>query len=357
MKRVLIVGKGAPEKGGIASFLDLIMMSSLRHSFDLRFLNLARPLGEELGRLSVANIKRTLEDMIEVFRGSRLADVVHLHTAFVPAVTIGRAGLLTFAARAGGSRVIVHVHGGLFPDWLDTGGSAGLVRLALWPASRVIAVSAAVRDRLEAIVGVNRLELIVNGIETTQFVPMRRPVEEPPTIGFVGFLTRRKGLLDLFDASRLLTTARIAHRIVVVGGTPTEGDKEGDEIRSAAPATVEMVGAVDRDAMSRYYTSFDVFCLPSWWEAAPLSVLEAMSSGLAVVATRVGDIPTMVEEATTGLLVAPRDPTALAAALATLLADRDLMRSMGTAGRAKAVAEFDSEATVSEIARLYGEVS
>ena len=115
MTRVLLVGKAAPEKGGIATFIEMLLTSSLSRSFEVRLHNLARPLGGQMGRFTFANVKRTLSDALSVYRASRWADVVHLHTAFVPTVTIVRAGLLVAAARCGRARVIVHVHGGLFP--------------------------------------------------------------------------------------------------------------------------------------------------------------------------------------------------------------------------------------------------
>ena len=355
--RVLLVGKGSPEKGGIATFLEMLMSSSLHEEFDLKFLNLARPLGGRMGRLSLGNIGRTLADTRAVFEASRTADVVHIHTAFVPAVTIVRSGILALSARLAGAKVVVHVHGGLFPGWLDSGGSVRLVSAALRPAHSVIAVSVAVHERLGRILGGGTVSLIHNGVETDRFLPSKRPDSGPPTIGYVGFITRRKGLLDLYAASEILDERGVPHRISVIGGTPTEGEAEAQEIRSKAPTAVRFVGQVDRGDIPEWYSSFDVFCLPSWWEAAPLSVLEAMSAGLAVVATDVGDIPTMVEDRVNGLLVPPGSPDVLAAALQSVLVDPLLAAEMGRAGRQKAIEQFDWRVALERIAGLYRDVA
>ncbi len=357
MTRVLIVGKGSPEKGGIATYLEMLMSSSLREEFDLTFLNLARPLGGKMGSLSLGNIGRTLADAWAVFAASRSADVVHIHTAFVPAVTIVRSWILTVSARLGGAKAVVHVHGGLFPGWLDSGGSTRLVSTALRPANSIVAVSVAVHDSLERILDGGAVELIHNGIETDRFLPAPRPDSSPPTIGYVGFITRRKGVLDLFAASSILDRRGVAHRISIVGGTPTEGEAEATEIRSQAPSAVSFIGQVDRADIPALYGSFDVFCLPSWWEAAPLSILEAMSAGLAVVASDVGDIPTMVEDRVNGFLVPPRSPEALAGALESLLVDRPLATEMGRVAREKAIEHFDWRVALERIARLYRDVA
>jgi len=87
-----------------------------------------------------------------------------------------------------------------------------------------------------------------------------------------------------------------------------------------------------------------------------LSVLEAMASGLPVVATEVGDVPRLVEDGRTGFVVPPRDPERLASALEKLLRDPEGARGMGAAGRATVDRRFSSTVTVRNMARLYSEL-
>lgn len=102
---------------------------------------------------------------------------------------------------------------------------------------------------------------------------------------------------------------------------------------------------------------FDLSTLVSPDEGSPNSVLEAMAAGRAVVATRVGGIPDLVEDGTNGLLVAPGDPDALAAALLELM-EVDRMRSrMGRAGRERARANHGADRVIGQLMRLYGELT
>ena len=96
---------------------------------------------------------------------------------------------------------------------------------------------------------------------------------------------------------------------------------------------VHFLGFVDPTKMPVHYASADLFVLPSARESFPLVLLEAMASGLPVVATTVGGVPEMVLEGETGLLVPPNDPEALAEAINSLLAEPARMRAMGAKGR------------------------
>lgn len=99
------------------------------------------------------------------------------------------------------------------------------------------------------------------------------------------------------------------------------------------------------------YRSGDVFCLPSWWESMPLSVLEAMSSGLPVVASAVGDVPMMVDDEV-GAVIPPRSPRALADALAELLGDDDERARRSRAARERAATRFGLDTSLQALAAV-----
>jgi glycosyltransferase involved in cell wall biosynthesis len=107
--------------------------------------------------------------------------------------------------------------------------------------------------------------------------------------------------------------------------------------------------------MPAAYADADVFCLPSWWEAMPLSVLEAMAAGLPVVATDVGDVARLVTTEC-GTVVPVADARRLADALRGPLLDADLRRRQGEASRKRAVEAFSSTATALSIDRVFHDV-
>jgi glycosyltransferase involved in cell wall biosynthesis len=220
----------------------------------------------------------------------------------------------------------------------------------------VVAVSEGGQRALVRATG-RAIRLVENGVELGPALTARTG-DGAPRVLFAGVLTPRKGVVDLLLASRLLAERGVPHELVLAGGTPDEGPDAEAEVRAAAEGSrARFLGAQPHEAMTGLYREADVFCLPSWWEAMPLSVLEAMASGLPVVASMVGDIPRAVEDGVTGRLVPPRQPAALADALEPLLRDRASRRAMGLAGRQRAEREFDLAETVNEIDALYREIA
>ena len=111
-----------------------------------------------------------------------------------------------------------------------------------------------------------------------------------------------------------------------------------------------------RDDVDTILTAADIFAQPSLSEGLPLAVLEAMSFGLPVIATRVGGIPEAVVDGETGYLVPPGDPETLAAALTRVIESADRGASMGSAGRERAAAEFSVERMTDAYRQLYHEL-
>jgi glycosyltransferase involved in cell wall biosynthesis len=139
-----------------------------------------------------------------------------------------------------------------------------------------------------------------------------------------------KGGPELLEAFRTVRRDHPAARLWIVSSSAP----------AALPEGAEFLGLLGKEALARRYATASVFALPTLREAFGLSLVEAMSFALPVVATRLEAIPEIVADGETGLLVPPREPAALAAALGALLADPARARRMGNAGRARAAARF-----------------
>ena len=358
MSKVLLVGKGQPDRGGIPTFLETLLGSRLAEEHELQFLNVAHSDLPQGGRATLANVRRTCRDAVAVWRAARGQDVVHIHSALSPTVTVLRAAVLALVGRARGCAVVVHAHGGNIRFWLTTPWRRVVLRLAMRPVNRVVAVWTAGLDLLRTVLPHDQVALIDNGVPLDVGSADRSGAwHEPPRILFVGLLTPRKGVLDLLTASRLLRERGVAHELWLLGGTPDEGPAAEAEVRAGLDESVRLLGTRPREEMPAAFAAADVLCLPSWWEAMPLSILEAMAAGLPVVATDVGDVARAVVDGVTGYVVPPQSPGELAAALEKLLLDPHLLQRMGAAGRARATEMFSADVTADAVSSLYAELS
>src|SRR6185436_1949847 len=153
------------------------------------------------------------------------------------------------------------------------------------------------------------------------------------TLGFIGYLGTHKGLDVLLRALSLLADSGEV-RLVVAGDGDERGNLEAlcQELR--LDRVVSFCGRVDNQRIPAIYEQMDVLVVPSVWpENSPVTITEAMASGIPVIASDIGGVSELVEHGVTGLLAPPRDPRALADLIERLRKDPALRREMGQKGR------------------------
>ncbi len=281
------------------------------------------------------------------------AAVFHAHLTWPLACRLGLLG----AALAGVPAVVATAQ--LFVDLPPSGWTAVQHRVVSAGVDRYLAVSRQVAAQLRDRFGVRpgKITLVPNAVSLDQFphdaIPISiRPADPaaPPTVLTVARLDPQKGLHHLVAAAALLPEARV----MVVGDGPERGALETLIAQLGLGDRVHLLGF--RTDIPELLAGCDLFVLPSLFEGLPLSILEAMAAGRAVVATAIGGNDEAVVDGVTGLLVPPADPQALADALRTLLREPERRRRLGEAGRRRAEAEFSATAMVRRVAAVYDEV-
>jgi glycosyltransferase involved in cell wall biosynthesis len=283
--------------------------------------------------------------LVRLFRRER-PDLVHVRTP--KAVLYGG-----IAARlAGVPAVVSHVTGLGFAaggggGWRAAWAGFGLRVLAgpafHHPRQRVIVQNP---DDAAAVAALGcdpaRIRLIRgSGVDPQRFAPAP-PADGPPLIVLPARMLLSKGVAVFVAAARLLRAQGVAARCVLVGpsdpGNP-EGVDEADLRAWQAEGAVAWWG--ERRDMPAVYAQAAIVCLPSWYrEGLPKAILEAMACALPVVTCDSVGCREAVADGVNGLLVPPRDPAALAAALARLIADPALRGRLGAAGRQRVLDEF-----------------
>ncbi|NOY86905.1 MAG: glycosyltransferase [Deltaproteobacteria bacterium] len=167
----------------------------------------------------------------------------------------------------------------------------------------------------------------------------------------VGRLVREKGFTVLFDALGILKSRGVSPFLLIVGDGPERQRLSSISAREGFSDSVSLLGM--REDVEDIYRASDFFVLSSLSERGPLVVLEAMAAGLPVVATRVGNVPGMVEEGRTGLIVPPSNPLALAGAMERVMNMGEEAREWGERGSRRVHRFFDFRRTQEEIEDYY----
>jgi len=323
------------------------------------YVDVARPLTK------VAAALRTVSFFV---RRSRSFDVVHLHGFSQKSI------LIVLLARLLGKPVIITIHTAVHDE---PEGVRRLGRLAYWCYSHAdlyLAISEAMADNYRAAgLPPARLRVTSNGVDVERFRPAsaeeraaacRQLGLDPVTrwVAFVGFFSREKNPDVLFNAWLALPAALRETTGVVFAGAVVSKYYEVDP--ALAPAIRDQaarLGLADRvrvlgevAAIEQVYRGAEVFAMPSTREAFGMVLIEAMASGLPVVATRIPRVTdSIIEDGVSGLLVAPRDVASLTAALTQLLGDPQRAEAIGVRARREVAARYGREASAARWRQIY----
>ena len=309
-----------------------------------------------------------------------LHNVVHTHS------TSGF--FLAATKRAIGAPVVSHIHGTTYSVATPAPFEFGDIKLgyskwrvatsfirekALWSAAdRLAAVSTSVKSDLLSRYHIKeqKIRLVYNGVDADLFRPIPNPeFPEKRMVGgkkvvlYVGHFGIRKGIPYLIQAMREVQKAVPDSVLVCVGGVPSwlpradywsylNGIIEQNEMKGK----VFLVDRVPNERLPNYYSMSDVFVLPSYYEAFPKVLIEAMACEKPAISSRMGGTRDSIEDGVNGYLVNYGDPADIARAIITVLQDEPLARRMGTIGRQKVLTSFTWRAVAERFDSIYGEV-
>ncbi|MCX6023798.1 MAG: glycosyltransferase family 4 protein, partial [Chloroflexi bacterium] len=265
-------------------------------------------------------------------------DVLHVYFG----IPTGPVGWL--AARITGAPYLLSLRGGDVPGFLP--GELGMIHRLTAPltslvwgaAGAIVANSPGLRDLAQRSYAKGHVQMTPNGVDTRFFTPpISRPDGGPLRLLFAGRLVEQKGVTYL-----LMALPAVAERLgrsvelEIVGSGPLDVSLRAQAAALPPSVTVRFAGWLDRDRLAERYRAADAFVLPSFEEGMPNVVLEAMASGLPIVATDIYGNRDLVTDGDNGLLVPTASPDALADALVRLGADPATRWAMGARSRTRA---------------------
>lgn len=283
-------------------------------------------------------------------------DLVHINLS-IGGSTLRKA-LFAAIARSFGIPYVIHLHGSNYDAFFQRlpRFAQDRVRSLFRGAAAVVVLGEYWRRHVVDAIGVDdaRVSVIDNAAPSTP--PTSGGQNEVPRILFLGEVGRRKGVPELL---RALADDRVR-------ALPWQASIAGEGLIEPYRAEAERLGLSDRisfegwvgpDGVTALLARSDVFVLPSHGENQPMSIIEAMGAGLAVVTTRVGAIPEMMEHERSGLLVEAGDAEALARALERVLVSPQERQRLGDAGRAVYASRFTPTVQAQKLLDVYNRVA
>ncbi|MBC8006868.1 MAG: glycosyltransferase family 4 protein [Prolixibacteraceae bacterium] len=364
--RLLIVGPLPPPLGGVQLTIDMQLHSSLAREFELHVVDTSkRQLRWAVENPTWKTPLYFARDFLRLVRALvRLRPkVVLVHAAAT--FSLLRDWVFMATARIAGAKVICHYHGTLhtrFPSG-NTRSGRFIGRMLMSAAHRVIVLSPSYRREMAKAWKRDDLVWAPNMADVALYRSVSANTPAPwlasgeKAVLFVGRLSAPKGIYDLFDAIPRVLERHPEAKFVLVG--VAESDAMEPVIRAEAgrrgiASRIAFLGALEGSDKAAAFATSQMIVVPSWTEAFPLVIPEAMAAGIPVVATAVGAIPDFVKDEEDGFLIAPRDWKALADCICRLLDDERLRRRIGERVRERAPREFAIEVgcgKVLEVAR------
>lgn len=313
-KRILIIGALPPPPGGMETVMKDMCSLNMKH-YELIPFNVAKTkLIKSNIVFNTANFMYRCVKLIATLAHKR-PELVHIHISsnigFWQRATYAK---ITHLMR---SPYILHMHGGEFKEFYEksTPSKKKIIHTALNQAKAIIVLSAGWKKYFESIQKDSKYYVLPNSInmKAIEKYTLKKDKSSKFKVLFVGRVERKKGIYELLEA---ISKSRIPNlELDIIGPVmETKSDIDAYVKKLKIEKKVRFHGAIVSDDRLKYFSQSDVFILPSYWEAFPISILEGMAFGLPIIATAVGAIPEVVKKEN-GIIIPPKNVNAIVKAL------------------------------------------
>lgn len=320
-------------RGGISTLINEILRSDLKNDFEIYYIESQAEDFKGIKKLFIAI------NAVFKFCGKILINnpkIVYVHIG--SNASLYRESFFVVLAKIFGKKTIAHFHAGDVEEYLEKQSKIGktLIVRAIGLSDKLIAVSKDSAKKLQLLAPDNEIEIILNAIDTRCLDFSTKRFSERSGIVrvlFVGAMGKLKGEKDLADAVELIRDKYPNLRVSFLG-FGSESFRDYCKKREIE-GSIEFIGAVSLEERLEFFEKADIFVLPTYAEAMPISVIEAMAAGLPIVSTVVGGIPEMIKDGDEGFLIEPANAEKLAERLSILIENKELRTKMGEKAKIK----------------------
>ncbi len=340
--KILMIGPDRSVHGGISGVVNNFYEAGLAEKVDLTY------IGTMVEGTKIRKLLKAMEAYVKFCMKLPGSQIVHVNMA--SDASYYRKSVFIRTAYLFHKKIVIHQHGGDFEtfyyrelspksrnkvDQVLNMGDVFLVLAPMW------------KEFFSHMVNPEKIIIFPDGIFLPEAFEKQYGQHK---ILFLGRLCREKGLQELLQ---IIPALKEKYKDVKLYLGGIWEDKDLKEKAEQYGDTVTWLGWVSGQEKQKYLEMCDIFVLPSYFEGQSLSLLEAMASYCAVVASETGGIPQMVTEGETGIFARPKDADSLKAGLLKVLEDEGLCRKLGENARKKVEAEFDIAFCVGKLISIY----
>jgi glycosyltransferase involved in cell wall biosynthesis len=365
VQHILVVGPVPPPYGGIASVIEDIANSDLskEYVFEIFDRSAVFPPGAEglIGK-NLFRAKRFLRFFKKVRSGKY--HFVHVHSS--DPVFLGTT-IFMLLSRLAGAKILLHVHG---TDWTSFYSEAPpFKKIYTWIGLRlpdkIVVLYQLWVDKIRNLRPTADVRVLRNFIharnppDTSEIEAARESLgltKDHFVVLTVGSVGKNKGSFEILKAVPKAIAKDDSIRFVLLGGEERPGNMA--QLTSIVKEQkigqwVQLTGELKREKVPAFLGFAAIFLLPSFWEGMPVTIIEAMRSGLPIISTPVAGIPDMIENGVSGLLIKPGAPDEIAEAVLMLKQDKSLREKLAAGAKATFEETFESSKVVEELRSLF----
>ncbi len=350
-----MVGPSKPYIGGMVSFVDGLCESSLKDRFQLKIFNVNKIKNLDINGIEkklvvklLTFIKLIILFVIELIKYR--PDLVHIHTSSY--LGFLEKGVLVLVSKLFGCKTVLHIHGGGFKNFYNKSKFKKIIEIILNSPSTVVVLSDMWFQWFSRIMNDSKLVVIPNGVST--FENSSLPPNNKMIFLYLGKLVKEKGIFEIIEAAKILEKESETPFKIILAGDGRERNSFEEKVSTNNQChIIEFAGVVVGDEKERVLNMSDCFLLPSYNEAMPISLLEAMGSGQYVIASNVGSIPEIISGRNNGIIVKPKSVESLVEAMKAVIENESFYRELGKKNKNFINENFSWNKTIYQIENLY----
>lgn len=344
--KIINFGPQLDEKGGVVTVINGIIRLKLGDEFVVETI----PSTKEKFKV-ITFLKCIWKTIIKFIKED--ISIVHVHMA--SGGSFYRKSIITIISKLFNIPVIIHVHGACFKEFY--GGMNYFVRkycnYIFNKCDKVIVLTEKWEGFFKNIIEKDKIHIVSNFVFLPEEIKrIEKTEDEKKIILFLGRLGQRKGTYDLIEAIDKLRVSNSNFKLILAGDGEIDKCREIVKQKSLEQ-NIDIVGWINDEEKQKYLENSDILVLPSYFESFGLSLIEAMSYKIPVIASWGGEMSEVVRDGIDGMLINPGNIDELTNKLKDLLCSSILRQQMGNNGYIRVVEKFSSEVAIRNIKKIY----